>query len=74
MTVIIVNETMRIDNTQSVEVSDIEDDGDTGGFVRRVEFFTDAAERLNRRPVLTVMIYAEVELPLKLTIPTGVKF
>jgi hypothetical protein len=70
MTVTTVSEMLRIDGLTSINVSDIEPDDDSGGFVRRIEFYTDALNILNRRPVLTVFIYSGEAETLKVQTPT----
>lgn len=69
MTLTYLSETLRIDDLTSIDVTDIEPDEETGGHARRIEFYTDALSVLNRRPVLTVMIYGEEEA-LKIHTPT----
>ena len=56
-----ISEMLRIDALTSISISDIEPDEDRGGFARRIEFYTDDLSVLNRRPVLTVMIYGDQE-------------
>ncbi len=69
MTLTYISEILRIDDLTSILISDVEPDEDSGGFARRLEFYTDAASVLNRRPVLTVMIYGEEE-SLRVKTPT----
>ena len=69
MTLTYLSEILRIDGLTSTNVSDVEPDEESGGFVRRIEFYTDDLAELNRRPVLTVMIYGE-EDALKIMTPT----
>jgi hypothetical protein len=69
MTLTYLSEVLRIDGLTSTNVSDIEPDEESGGYVRRIEFYTDALSVLNRRPVLTVMVYGEEEA-LKIQTPT----
>ena len=69
MTLTYLSETLRIDDLTSITVSDIEPDEDSGKFARRIEFFTDDFAVLNRRPVLTVMIFGEEEA-LRVITPT----
>jgi hypothetical protein len=69
MTLTYLSEVLRIDGLTSIDVSDIEPDEESGGHVRRIEFYTDALSVLNRRPVLTVMVYGEEE-SLKVHTPT----
>ena len=69
MTLTYLSEVLRIDDLTSITVSDIEQDEDSGGFARRIEFYTDEANVLNRRPVLTVMVYGEEEM-LRIQTPT----
>lgn len=69
MTLTYISEILRIDALTNILVSDIEADADSGGFARRIEFYTDALSVLNRRPVLTVMVYGEQE-SLKIQTPT----
>ena len=64
-----INETLRIDDLTSVDVSDVEPDPESGGYARRIEFYIDPAGAMNRRPVLTVMIYGEEE-SLRVKTPT----
>jgi hypothetical protein len=64
-----ISEMLRIDGLTSISVSDIEPDVESGGFARRIEFYTDAIDVLNRRPVLTVMTYGEEE-NLRIITPT----
>jgi len=69
MTLTYLSEILRIDDLTSINVSDIEPDEEGGRFARRIEFYTDELSVLNRRPVLTVMIYGEEE-SLKIQTPT----
>lgn len=69
MTLTYLSEILRIDDLTSISISDVEPDEDSGGFARRLEFYTDALSVLNRRPVLTVMIYGEEE-SLRVKTPT----
>ena len=64
-----LSEVLRIDDLISITVSDIEEDTESGGFARRIEFYTDETTMLNRRPVLTVMVYGEEEM-LRIQTPT----
>lgn len=74
MTVTTVEQTMEIDATTSVEVSDIELGTDGLTYERQVTFYTDPVNDTNRRPVLTVNIYSTDQTALKITIPNGVTF
>jgi hypothetical protein len=69
MTLTYISETLRIDELTSITVSDIEPDPESGAFARKIEFYTDELNILNRRPVLTVMIYGEEEA-LRVHTPT----
>ncbi len=69
MTLTYISEILRIDNLTSITISDVEADEDSGGFARRLEFYTDELAVLNRRPVLTVMIYGDEE-SLRVHTPT----
>jgi len=73
MPITLIYQNIRIDGTMSVSVSDITEDPDSGGFVRRIDFYQDPTNTVNRVPSLTVMIYGD-QTSLKLTIPTGVTF
>jgi hypothetical protein len=70
MTLTYLSEMLRIDDLTSIDVTDIEPDEESGGHARRIEFYTDALSVLNRRPVLTVMIYSGDEESLKIHTPT----
>ena len=70
MTLTYIAEILRIDDLTSIDVTDIESDEESGGYARRVEFYTDALSVLNRRPVLTVMIYSDETEALKIHTPT----
>lgn len=54
-----INETLRIDALTSISISDITPDEDSGAYARRIEFYTDDISAVNRRPVLTVMVYGD---------------
>jgi hypothetical protein len=69
MTLTYISEMLRIDDLTSVSVSEVEPDPDSGAFARRIEFYTDALNILNRRPVLTVMVYGDEE-SLRIHTPT----
>ena len=69
MTLTYISEMLRIDELTSITISEIEPDPDTGTFARRFEFYTDALNILNRRPVLTVFVYGDEE-SLKIQTPT----
>jgi hypothetical protein len=64
-----LSEVLRIDDLTSISVSDIEPDAASGGFARRIEFYTDALDLTNRRPVVTIMAYGTEE-NLKILTPT----
>jgi len=70
MTLTYLSEALRIDGVTSIDVSDIEPDKESGGQARRIEFYTDDLSVLNRRPVLTVIVFAGEEEPLKIHTPT----
>ena len=70
MTLTYLEEMLRIDDLTSIDGTDIEPDEESGGHARRIEFYTDALSVLNRRPVLTVVVYAGEEEPLKIHTPT----
>lgn len=74
MTVTTVEQTLEIDATTSVAVSDITLGIDGVTYERSITYYTDALDLANRRPVLTVNIYSTDQTALKLVIPTGVTF
>lgn len=69
MTLTYLSEILRIDNLINISVSDVESDPETGAYVRRIEFYTDELSEINRRPVLTVMVYGDADA-LKIQTPT----
>lgn len=69
MTLTYISEILRIDALTSIMISDITPDEDSGAYARRIEFYTDDLAVLNRRPVLTVMIYGDAD-SLRVQTPT----
>jgi hypothetical protein len=74
MPVTAVAETLEIDATTSIAVSDIvlAEDGIT--YVRQIDFYIDDLAITNRRPALTVRVTSDAQATLKLTVPSGVTF
>lgn len=60
---------LSLQGVQGIEVSDITADPISGGFVRRVQFYVDPLNTVNRRPVLELMLYGEEEA-LKVKTPS----
>jgi hypothetical protein len=69
MPLTINSEVLRIDGITSIEVSDDVADPDSGGYTRKIEFYTDPLDSTNRRPVLTVLSYGD-KPNLLITTPT----
>jgi hypothetical protein len=65
-----ISEVLRIDSLIDITVSNIEQDEDSGGFARRIEFYIEDTAVVNRRPVLTVMVYGSDEESLQIQTPT----
>jgi hypothetical protein len=73
MPVTAIAETLEIDATTSVAVSNIVLADDGINYVRQIDFYTDALTAANRRPVLSVRLFG-TQPSLVLTIPSGVTF
>ncbi len=68
MAVELTKQTLSIDGIHSISISDIEA-GATSGYVRKVDFYTDELTVTNRTPILTVWLYGEEEVDLKVATP-----
>jgi hypothetical protein len=69
MTLITNSQNIRIDDITEITISDIVADEDSGGYVRKVNFFTEPLNQANRTPVLVVMVYGP-QLNLEVQTPT----
>jgi len=74
MAVTINRQELRLDGITSILVSDVTPDADSGGYVRRIDFFQDPTSLPNRAASLTVYVYAPTQKPIDITIPSGVVF
>lgn len=59
MPLTINSQVLRIDGVTSIEVSDDVADVDSGGYTRKIDFYTDPLDATNRRPILTVLSYGD---------------
>lgn len=58
-----------ITGIKQIVISDIEPDEASGGYARRISFFTDDANVSNRLPVLMLMLYGGTEPLLEVQTP-----
>jgi hypothetical protein len=60
---------LRIDGVTFTTVSDVVQDAVSGGYVRLIQFFTDAVDATNPRPVLEITLTGDAALDVELQTP-----
>jgi len=65
----ITRQTLTLAGTTSITVSDIAADEVNGGFVRKVLFYTDPLDSVNRRPDIELTLTADSKDSLEIQTP-----
>jgi hypothetical protein len=60
---------LQLDAVRFTLVSDVIQNTDTGKYVRLIQFFTDAPDQLNPRPVLEVTLTGDQPIDVELQTP-----
>jgi hypothetical protein len=60
---------LQLDAVRYTLVSDIVQDEETGKYVRALQFFTDAPEALNPRPVIEITLTGDAVVDVELQTP-----